>query len=135
MGMFGFGQYRTVKLKIPRKCEWCEVRLEKISGELAALEDRVNVLEANSTVDQSIQLISVKLETGTQIFMELVKGQAPVTITQAQLDRMLGLYTDIIETNDRIIGDLQQGVVPNNHNRPPNPGTNGHSPHAVPSRA
>ena len=144
MGIFGFGRYRTVKLRIPRKCEWCEARLEKLTDELEVLVDRVNQLEANATIDQSIQLIRMKLETGTQIFLELVKGQAPVTITQAQLDGMLGLYTDIIATNERILGDLLQGVVPRNHNRPPNPssnftsptsGSNGHNSHALPSQS
>ena len=144
MGILGFGQYRTVKLKIPRKCEWCEVRLERVSRELDDLKDRVNQLEANSTADQSIQLIRMKLETGTQIFSELVKGQAPVTITPAQLEGMLGLYTDIIEANDRIICDLQQGArradqnrFHNHSGRPPSPlpSTNGHSFHPVPSGA
>jgi len=144
MRIFGIGRYRIVTLKVPRKCEWCEVRLEKVSGKLGDLQDRVSQLEANSTSDQSIQLIRMKLETGTQIFSELVKGQAPVTITPAQLEGMLGLYTDIIEANDRIIRDLQQGARTTDQNRfhnhsgrlpSPLPSTNGHSFHPVPSQA
>ena len=144
MGLFGFGQFRTVKVKIPRKCEWCEARLQGVVSDLVTLREMVDRIEANSTADHSMQLIRMKLETGARIFSELVKGQPPVTITPAQLDAMLGLYTDIIEANDRIICGLQSAAGRGDPNRPPTPskslssptsGTNGHSSQAVPSKA
>jgi len=144
MGIFGFGQYCTLKLKVPRKCEWCEARLEKVSDKLDSSEHRLNQLEANSAADQSIALIRMELETGTQLLSELVKGQAPVTITPAQLEGFLGLYTDIIKVNDRIISDIRKGVGRADQNRfnnqsesfpSPRPSTNGHSSRPVPSQA
>ena len=146
MGIFGLGRYRTLKLKVPRKCEWCEVRVERIIGDLKTLEDRVNQIEANFTVDQAIQLTRLKLETSSHIFTELTRGQAPVAITPAQLEGMISLYKEIVELTDELIQEpaLHLGDRHRDQNRPPKLSKaftsptfamNGHSSHAVPPKA
>lgn len=63
----------------------------------------------------------MKPETGARISLELVKGWDPATITSAQSDGILRLYTDIIGTNDKSLGDLQRGALPRNYSRLPGP--------------
>ena len=139
MGIFGFGRYRTVRLKIPRKCEWCEVRHEKIDGDLEALRDRISQLEPNPAGDQTIQLFSMILGLGTQICLESEKGQVSVTITR-RLDGILGFDTHVSEGNNRIISDLEQGdglrdrIRLDNSFASPGSSKNGHSFHTVPSK-
>jgi len=146
MGLFRLGRYRTVKIKIPRQCcPWCEFYLEQIRGQIRALEEKIGGLEAESTVDQAIQLAKLKLYTSSRVLELLTRGQAPVTITEAQLAQMTELYAQIVQLTDNLISesgltlqDASKGL-----NRPPNPSsnltspssaTNGHSSHAVPSQ-
>ena len=144
--MFGFQRHRIVKIKVPRPCcPWCEFHLDQTTKQIMALDGKVGALEARGRADQAIQLAKLKLYTSSRVLELLTRGQAPVTITGAQLAQMTELYAQIVQLTDNLMSesgltlqDASKGL-----NRPPNPSsnltspssaTNGHSSHAVPSQ-
>jgi hypothetical protein len=140
-----FWQYRTVKLKIPRKCcPWCEFYLEQINQNLKELKEKINELEARSTVDHSIQLTRLKLETNSLVFGQLIKSYAGAPIGKAEFTYWIELYTHILEVSDTIISRLDSQLQDSgrrNHESSgsssvrtsPSLGHNGHTPRALPS--
>lgn len=114
-----FSHYRTVKIKVPRKCcLWCEFYLEQINQNLKELKGKIDQLEARSTVDHSIQATRLKLETSSQVFAQLINSYAGAPIGMVESANWIELYTHILEVNNTAISRLDsqlQGRGRENH--------------------
>ena len=98
MGLLGFGQYRIVKLKVPRPCcAWCASHDRHVTEQVKTLQEKVADLEANSQLDQANLLLKLKVETSNYILQRLTEGPAIVTPDPAQFAQICQLYQRIVE--------------------------------------
>jgi len=104
MGLFGFGRYRKVKLKVPRQCcPWCELHDKHMTEQVKALQEKVANLEASSKLDQAILLAKLKVETSNYILQQLTDGPTTVIPDPGQLAEIYNLYRRIIELTPELV--------------------------------
>ena len=105
MHSLGFGQYRTLKLKIPRQCcPWCEFYVEQTGEQVKVLEEKVAALEANLKLHQANLSAELRVETTNFLLKRLTDGPTAVTPDPSQFAHIYELYQRIIE--------MAQGPVP-----------------------
>ena len=98
MRLLGFGQYRVIKLKVPRLCcPWCELHDKHVTEQVKALQEKVVALEANSKLEQATLLAKLKVETGIYIVQRLIDGPATATADPDQIVEISNLYRRILE--------------------------------------
>ena len=105
MGVLGFGQFRTLKLKVPRVCcLWCERHDKYVTDQVKALQEKVAEIEADSNLFQATLLDKLKVETSNYILKRLTDGPAPVYPDPSQFAQICLLYQQIV--------DMVPGTVP-----------------------
>ena len=72
-----FGQYRSVKFRLPRDCcQWCEAEARIAKGEINALKQQVEELNRTQIFDRSLALEKLKIESALDLFTRALKAEA-----------------------------------------------------------
>ena len=109
------GQYRTVKLKIPRQCcAWCQAQIEIVYDKIKALEQRLAEVENNLNHDHSLQLAKMKLETAAQLVGHMLSFEAQRGGVIANPELIEEVVAIVCSSADRLV----QRPDPANRNPP-----------------